>query len=910
MSRSPFLVLLSLGAFSALPAAGQVEGGGLDGEEDPAALYRRWAGELGASDYQVREEAYRKLWQAGRPALPFVEEAARSDDLETRDRAERLLPLLRWSITPELVERAGSDLLRYCEGATAEKVQILQLVRERAPEIGLPFFRAVLEAETDSLAWEESRKICEELAGRELVGWLEAMAQGGRAEGQVFRYLGERYARMRPEEIPAEKLASFTDAILAREGGFDLPEVYSNWMCALVAAGKEDLADKVYEAGLAAFAGSSGYRLEIARRMLDLDRADRALAVVSGQLETPEGIPGIVELLVQHRYVDRAWEAARSALERFPGNEALANGVYEVFFKNLEFGRALSVAETRQTQNRTSLALLYRYTLAWEKGVAQKKEAFEAAKAAAPDDPTGWSHLFAELVKEHLYHGLGDEALALCLEHEKAFDGAEAWPAHAFMAAVAAGDLDRATALQGKAAAFAWDPEDTSLARARLALALAVGTKEEILSALDGTILRGNEIDLLLAAYAATGERAVFERRALAPGLVSSRFDSGFAEGQISEREGRPGEALFRYAKALAEIGSEPNTRLFWHFHEVRRKVGYLSRVEGAFPAALAQADLLDEAGKARVKGEIHRLTGDWAAAAAEYEKLLTDASPPEDRLDAAWARIETGDRERALALLEPVRALGREEGWGRAALLFERLAAEQAGDAARIAELDEILYDAPIVHKSVYEAGFYFTSRGLYGPGRSEWEAILASHEPGDNYPFYHSNAWEYFTYILAAEGGEPERAADYFLRGLQACWVNGYTIIEKGGEPFYRAQIELWHARASLSAGNREAAVRSLRQAIGLDPYHVEAARELALLVREKDPALAARADRLATSELQRRTIAEPTNPDAHYELGLALAASGDREAALRSAKRAAGMAGEDERYRALVLRLEEGE
>ncbi|HEX5137515.1 MAG TPA: HEAT repeat domain-containing protein [Planctomycetota bacterium] len=57
------------------------------GAEDPADLVKK----LGAPDYAVREEAQRKLVEMGEKAVPALEEALKSDDLEVRLRAGRAL---------------------------------------------------------------------------------------------------------------------------------------------------------------------------------------------------------------------------------------------------------------------------------------------------------------------------------------------------------------------------------------------------------------------------------------------------------------------------------------------------------------------------------------------------------------------------------------------------------------------------------------------------------------------------------------------------------------------------------------------------------------------------------------------------------------------------------------------------
>ncbi len=55
-----------------------------------------WASQLGDDDFQRREEAQAKLTDAGPAAIPYLKEAMKHEDVEIRQRAERLLaPLNR-----------------------------------------------------------------------------------------------------------------------------------------------------------------------------------------------------------------------------------------------------------------------------------------------------------------------------------------------------------------------------------------------------------------------------------------------------------------------------------------------------------------------------------------------------------------------------------------------------------------------------------------------------------------------------------------------------------------------------------------------------------------------------------------------------------------------------------------------
>jgi len=73
------------------------------GAEDPAELVKK----LGAEEYAVREDAQRKLVEMGEKAIPALEEALKSDDLEVRLRAGRALRAIGSGSKP--AEKAQPD---------------------------------------------------------------------------------------------------------------------------------------------------------------------------------------------------------------------------------------------------------------------------------------------------------------------------------------------------------------------------------------------------------------------------------------------------------------------------------------------------------------------------------------------------------------------------------------------------------------------------------------------------------------------------------------------------------------------------------------------------------------------------------------------------------------------------------
>lgn len=70
--------------------AGGMELDKTKGQKDDLAEIEKLIRDLGASRFQVRESATTKLQLLGEPALPFLEKALKSEDLEVQDRAARI----------------------------------------------------------------------------------------------------------------------------------------------------------------------------------------------------------------------------------------------------------------------------------------------------------------------------------------------------------------------------------------------------------------------------------------------------------------------------------------------------------------------------------------------------------------------------------------------------------------------------------------------------------------------------------------------------------------------------------------------------------------------------------------------------------------------------------------------------
>jgi len=82
--------------------------------------------DLAARDFKTREVATQILWQAGRAAIPALEQAAASHDPEVATRAREILANLRLGISPSTLPSVQPLLQQYQAGDAAVKKQVLQ----------------------------------------------------------------------------------------------------------------------------------------------------------------------------------------------------------------------------------------------------------------------------------------------------------------------------------------------------------------------------------------------------------------------------------------------------------------------------------------------------------------------------------------------------------------------------------------------------------------------------------------------------------------------------------------------------------------------------------------------------------------------------------------------------------------
>lgn len=96
---------------------------------DPAptrAQIAQWVKDLGDNNFEVREAASKRLWQAGEAAEPAVLEALKSDDAEVRRRAGELAEKFRWGIYPDTPPKVLDLIGRYRNGDENAKLGVVR----------------------------------------------------------------------------------------------------------------------------------------------------------------------------------------------------------------------------------------------------------------------------------------------------------------------------------------------------------------------------------------------------------------------------------------------------------------------------------------------------------------------------------------------------------------------------------------------------------------------------------------------------------------------------------------------------------------------------------------------------------------------------------------------------------------
>lgn len=79
-----------------------------------------WVRELGDDEFQIRENATKNLWEAGRLAEDALAEVRESDDLEVRHRGGELLDKFKWGIYPDTIPELVVLIQQYRSSANVD----------------------------------------------------------------------------------------------------------------------------------------------------------------------------------------------------------------------------------------------------------------------------------------------------------------------------------------------------------------------------------------------------------------------------------------------------------------------------------------------------------------------------------------------------------------------------------------------------------------------------------------------------------------------------------------------------------------------------------------------------------------------------------------------------------------------
>ncbi|HZT82014.1 MAG TPA: hypothetical protein VFA26_17440 [Gemmataceae bacterium] len=215
-----------------------------------------WVRDLGDDRFEVRANASRQLWAAGRAAEPALKEAARSTDTEVRLRARAILDKFKWGIYPDTPQDIRTLIGRYRAGDAAGKQEAvkgllqlgrpgcLPLAKMAAAEDNPADRKVLLQAITDNA----SRAAAALLPGE--ADTLEALleqALGGEGDGAANNCTAFLLLRGRLDaKIPGwRKRAEAADGARAAEVLAFLLRAKGDLAGALAAAEKANRADLV-----------------------------------------------------------------------------------------------------------------------------------------------------------------------------------------------------------------------------------------------------------------------------------------------------------------------------------------------------------------------------------------------------------------------------------------------------------------------------------------------------------------------------------------------------------------------------------------------------------------------------------------------------------------------------------------
>ncbi|HTU94001.1 MAG TPA: hypothetical protein VMF69_28230, partial [Gemmataceae bacterium] len=159
---APFLLLLAILGSSA------------DTSKPASKQIAQWVEQLGDNDFKVRENASKKLWQAGAAAESALEKAISGDDPEVVRRARDLLDKFRWGVYPDTPADIVALIGAYRSSAGQPRLEVVEKLLDSG-EAGL---RAVLKIAAAEKDVNQRNALGELVANRLPAAFLLAVTEG------------------------------------------------------------------------------------------------------------------------------------------------------------------------------------------------------------------------------------------------------------------------------------------------------------------------------------------------------------------------------------------------------------------------------------------------------------------------------------------------------------------------------------------------------------------------------------------------------------------------------------------------------------------------------------------------------------------------------------------------------------
>ncbi|HEY7326915.1 MAG TPA: hypothetical protein VH592_04720, partial [Gemmataceae bacterium] len=134
----------------------------------------QWVEQLGDNDFKMREDASKKLWQAGAAAEPALEKAIKSDDPEVARRARELLDKFHWGIYPDTPADIVALIRAYQSSEGNPRLEVIQKLLESG-DVGL---RAVLKIAASEKNVDQRKVLGDLVANKLPSAFILAVTEG------------------------------------------------------------------------------------------------------------------------------------------------------------------------------------------------------------------------------------------------------------------------------------------------------------------------------------------------------------------------------------------------------------------------------------------------------------------------------------------------------------------------------------------------------------------------------------------------------------------------------------------------------------------------------------------------------------------------------------------------------------